>query len=230
MNGQYYPFEGMKYLGQNATTEISLVTFTGNTTNGSANIGNVSSYAGLAIGQLIAGPGVPAGAYIVDLDGSSGTITISLPATATTTNPNPATLVAGGITTQNLPLTVHLLQGSIPLNSALLFSQLTEANYDGYLPQAAVGPVIINCPPPRTFAAWQFNRQKYAPTDYTIGNTITGHCLTYTPPGASAPVVVCVETYPTGIPLLQDGDIHTFNPTLSFGLDQTAGVASPGIP
>src|SRR5262249_47544942 len=65
-------------------TDINFgISFTGNTTNGSPTVTNVSSVTGLAIGMPIAGAGIPAGATIAAVDGT--TITLSQNATATVT-------------------------------------------------------------------------------------------------------------------------------------------------
>lgn len=228
--GQFYSFEGLKYLLTNALTGVSLTRFTAVTTIGSANIAQVSSFVGLAVGQLIEGDNIPAGTFIVDLDGSSGTILLSQAATASTPNAATSTMVAGGTLTQNLALTIHLLQGTIPQGAGVSFSNLTEASYDGYLPQLAVPPIVVNTPPPRNYAVAQFERQQYVPTDYTVPNTINGLAWTFTQPGASSPTLLAVEVFDAPSPLQQDGDILTVNPVLSLPFDLTAGVASPGVP
>jgi hypothetical protein len=55
--------------------------FTGNTTSGSTTVSNVSSVAGLVVGQTVAGPGIAAGTTITAI----GTTTITLSQAATTT-------------------------------------------------------------------------------------------------------------------------------------------------
>lgn len=227
MNGQFYTFEGLKYLFNNALTATSLHPFTGTPANGSTSITAVSSVTGLQIGMLIAGANIPAGAYITGINSGTSTITISSAATGGTAGQQ---LVAGGLYTQNLPLTIHLLTGQIPLNDNVVFGNLTEANYDGYTPQLAGTLAVINTPFPRAFGCAQYDLLIWQPTDYNVPNTITGHCWTYTPPGASAPTLVAMEVYASSVPLQQDGDILSFNPTLSIGFDETAGVPSPGIP
>lgn len=67
---------------QIVTTSSVLVT-TGNITSGSNSIASLASTTGLAVGQAVSGTGIPAGAYVVTISGS--TITISQDATATTT-------------------------------------------------------------------------------------------------------------------------------------------------
>lgn len=52
-----------------------------NTTNGSANLANVTGP--FVVGENIAGPGIPAGAVITAYNSGAGTMTISRPATAT---------------------------------------------------------------------------------------------------------------------------------------------------
>lgn len=230
MSGQFFTFAGLQYLFENALTPVQLTEFTAVSTNGSALLSGVSSYTGLEVGQLIDGPTIPPGTYIVDLDGNSGTITLSQPATATTPSSSSSVFVAGGNYTQNLPLSIHLLTGPVVATPNVQMSQLTEANYDGYTPQQPVGPPVYNTPPPRAFFVAQYERLTFAPADYIVQNAITGHCWTYTPPGATSPIVVALESYGAPAPLFQPGDVHTFNPVLSIGFDETAGVSSPGVP
>lgn len=60
----------------------STISFTGDTTNTSTTIANVSSTAGLVVGQSISGAGIPLGATIATI-ASATSITISAAATAT---------------------------------------------------------------------------------------------------------------------------------------------------
>jgi hypothetical protein len=57
--------------------------FKGNTTTGSTSVTGVSSVTGLSVGQVVSGPGIPAGTTINTINGT--TITLSAPATATAT-------------------------------------------------------------------------------------------------------------------------------------------------
>lgn len=231
MAGQYYYYEGLKLLFQNSLTSSSGVVFTAEFNNNSNVLSAVSSYTGLFVGQSIYSQATPAGAYIVSLDNESGTIVMSAPAYFAGASANQAAIFFGGASvTSDAPLTVHLLQGSIPQGSDVTFAQFTEANYDGYVPQECALPLVINTPPPRQYGVAQFARQVYQPTDYTVQNMIVGHVITYTPSGSTTPIPVCSETYATAVPLQQDGDILTISPAMSMGFDQTAGVASPGIP
>lgn len=229
MNGQFYYFEGMKYILNNAFNPSGLAKITAQAVNGNSELSGVSSYADLYVGQQIDGDTVADGTYILDLDNSSGTVTLSQPAIATSPSGGSSTFVVGGSNMQNLPLTCHLLQGQIPQNSVVQFSQYTEANYDGYLPQLLSGPIIVNSPPPRSDAVASFNRVKFVPTDYQVQNDITGHVITYTPPGSSTPIPCWAEVYASSLPIAEDGDLVTVNPVASFAFDQTAGVASPGV-
>lgn len=58
-------------------------TFTGIVTNGSTSISLVSSVTGLAVGQLIAGPGIATGATITAINAGTSTLTVSPKSTAT---------------------------------------------------------------------------------------------------------------------------------------------------
>ena len=57
------------------------ITFTGDTTTGSVTITGVSGTAGLVVGQVVSGAGIPSGATIDSI--GSGTVTLSAAATAT---------------------------------------------------------------------------------------------------------------------------------------------------
>lgn len=89
--------------------------FTGDTTNGSGTIANVSSFTGLQIGQAIAGTGIPAGAAITALDTGANTITIAPVATATNSTVT-LTPVQVSATTSNVPtLRLTYKTGSNPV-------------------------------------------------------------------------------------------------------------------
>jgi len=75
---------GTVTLSANATV-TSTATPTGITTSGSQTITGVSSIAGLVVGQVITGPGIPASTVINAASGT--TITMSVAATATVTTP-----------------------------------------------------------------------------------------------------------------------------------------------
>ncbi len=229
MNAQFYTFQGMAYLLGNAAPQPASVSFTGIATTGSASIGAAVGASSLEVGQVITSSLFPAGTYVVDPNGPSGTVVVSQPATGTTPSSSTSTFTAGALYTQNLPLTIHLLTGTIPQASNASFGQMTEATYDGYAPQLVVGPPIVSAPPPRTYAAMQFQRMSFIPADYAVPNVVTGHCWTITVPGQSSPVLVASELYAAVVPLQQPGDILTLDPVLSLGFDQTAGVASPSI-
>lgn len=64
-------------------TSLLTITFTGNTSSGSATISSVSSTDGLAIGHVVTGSGIPANTTIIAF--TSNTITLSANATATGT-------------------------------------------------------------------------------------------------------------------------------------------------
>jgi Divergent InlB B-repeat domain len=70
--------------GADPTTDGTVATLTGNTTNGSLQITNLSSVTGLAASQPISGPGVQAGATIQSITPPSA-VTMNLPANKTNT-------------------------------------------------------------------------------------------------------------------------------------------------
>lgn len=79
------------------TATIAQKSFTGTLTNNNNTVSAVSSFTGLAVGQTITGPDIPAGTTITALNSGAATLTMSATATASVTG---ATLVAnqGGIT------------------------------------------------------------------------------------------------------------------------------------
>lgn len=70
--------------------------FTGDTSEGSADISNVSNFTGLFVGIGMFGPGIPKGAVIDTMDAGAGTITLSVQAEADGTG---ATFTGGFQTT-----------------------------------------------------------------------------------------------------------------------------------
>jgi hypothetical protein len=71
---------------QNVFSALATNTFTANTTNGSVYLTNISATKSLSVGQTLSGTGIPNGAYIVDINGTLGSITMSAAATATNTS------------------------------------------------------------------------------------------------------------------------------------------------
>lgn len=73
-------------LSQNASTSLAgvdLFTLTGDTTNGSVLITNLSNTAGLVVGMAIKGGGIPIGTRITSIDAGASTLTLSAPVPAT---------------------------------------------------------------------------------------------------------------------------------------------------
>ena len=73
-------------LSQNASTSLAgvdLFTLTGNTTNGSAQITNLSNTAGLVVGMVLKGGNIPSGARIIAIDAGASTLTLSVAVPAT---------------------------------------------------------------------------------------------------------------------------------------------------
>ncbi len=84
-------------------------TFTGTTTNGSALVTNISSVAGLTIGQTVTGTGIPSGATIVAI----GTTTITLSQNATASNAGiTITPLGQSVTVDNTGGGIQFLAGS----------------------------------------------------------------------------------------------------------------------
>jgi uncharacterized delta-60 repeat protein len=75
-------------LSQSANTSqagVDLFTLTGNTITGSAQISNLSNTAGLVVGMVLKGAGIPSGARITVINAGAATLTLSVPIPATRT-------------------------------------------------------------------------------------------------------------------------------------------------
>lgn len=224
--GQYYTFAGLQFLAERALENEGNVNFTANATSGSPYLSSVSTLANLEVGMVVSGTGVPANTSILDLNVASGQILLSNNMTAGATA---GSFTASSNIWASATISVHLLQGAIPLSPDATFSQMTEATYDGYAPQNLGYTLVVNSPPPRDYAVWQWDRSVWQPIDYAVPNVITGHCFTATLPGQTAPTLLAMEVYPSSANLQQPGDILTFNPVMSFAFDQTAGPFAPGV-
>lgn len=82
------PVDGLPVTGTSRTFTVTntnaVTTLTGNTTTGQASIAGLSSTAGLAVGMLASGTGIPAGAKIASItNGTSLVLTANATATAT---------------------------------------------------------------------------------------------------------------------------------------------------
>jgi hypothetical protein len=86
----------------------SAVSFTGNTNNGSPTISNVSTTAGLSVGQAITGAGIPAGTTLTAIGPT--TITLSQNATGTSAG---VELTASGVFSLGLPGAANSLNGDL---------------------------------------------------------------------------------------------------------------------
>lgn len=90
---------------------IPVVAFTGNTTSGSSVITNVNPMAGLSVGTIIFGTGIPVGAKIVSID-SATEVTIDQPTTTTG--------VAAGIVGSNISANYSLTPQTFIGNPAVV--------------------------------------------------------------------------------------------------------------
>ena len=72
--------------------DSTATTFTGTLTAGSPSVTNLTSMAGLVVGQAVTGAGIPAGTTIQIINGSNGTVTLSANVTAS----GPESLTASG--------------------------------------------------------------------------------------------------------------------------------------
>lgn len=227
--GVYYTIPGKLYLSQASKTPIVPTSLTGVLTSGSPTINNVSSFANIAIGSILSGTGIPPSTTVIGFSTVASTITMSANATATSTTSAPTAITAFGNVVQTYGLTVHLLTGQIPQGPRSTWAQLTEATYDGYIPQNVIYPMVFSTSDDQNVNA-SCQAMTFAPLDYAISNTITGLAWTYTPPGASAPVLVATEVFPAPITLSAQGDMLRVLPNLPDACDCTALQPSAILP
>ncbi len=142
-------------------------TFTGSITSGSAIVTNVSSVAGLTIGQTVAGTGIPAGTTIVAI----GTTTITLSQNATATNAGiTITPLGQSVTVDNTGGGIQFLSGS---TLEVGMSNVGVGFTDSLIKKAgATGNITIQ--PGARLIGEALNGNGLAPgTDFT-GTTTTG--------------------------------------------------------
>ncbi len=120
---------------------IASSSFTGNTTNASATVTSVSSTAGLAIGTLVTGTGIPANTYIASID-SSTQITLNSNATATNSGITISynTVVGGMVPTKTLRLPdeygidgwgrriMYVVDVNVTANEAFAYMPVTDSS------------------------------------------------------------------------------------------------------
>lgn len=100
---------------------------TGNTTNGSAVITNVSSTAGVWIGMPVSGPGIPANSYITSVNTGATTFTINAPATATGVD----VALAMGANFENRGLVLRNVKSSGSAESVIIAADVDQCTIDG---------------------------------------------------------------------------------------------------
>jgi hypothetical protein len=154
------------------------LTFTGNTTNGSTTVTNVSSTAGLTAGETVSGSGIPANTAIVAVDSATSAITLSNPATTpgtgTTFTAGSGRLLAG---TNKVYQTVNARSGT-PRTfrdgaTAADSNVVTSTNQAQFTP-ADVGKSISGSPPPGTIPAGAVITSWISATSVTISANATG--------------------------------------------------------
>ena len=187
-------YTGYNPAGSSGTTLVVSGTFTGNTTNLSTNITNVSSFTGIVIGEVISGSGIPTGATVVSTNVSAGTITISANATASATS---VTFTWGGTSGMFQGMTVTgtgFVSGQtislIANSTTVILSKAPDATPSGtllfsystipYITLGATKFTIANkgTPATTTVAALQSRGQvaaTYVPSGNFTANTTSGN-------------------------------------------------------
>jgi hypothetical protein len=125
---------------QSITTNAPSVTFTGSTTLGQANVTHVSSFAGLQVGMEVSGPGIPAGATIINLNPTDPTnLVITLSANATATGTPPALTAADFTIT--LTVVSSGVNNGVP-NSTYIFAPIFTAPTGATIAGGTLNPYL----------------------------------------------------------------------------------------
>lgn len=228
--GQHYTRAGLNFLFSRAAYQKTLGTMSGTHTKGTNVITGISNLPavllGLRVGQMLAGQGTD-GRYVVGWDVPSSTVFMNAPSTGTGT-------LTGAINFYSYyasvyPLWVNLLTGPIPTSPDATFTDLTFATYSGYIAQPILTFPVITHSKDGQFGVCQHDRMVFQPSDYSVPNYITGHAFIVSNWVSSPPPLVAVEIYPSAVPLLQEGDLLTVNPVLSWPFDCSAGPSGTRV-
>jgi hypothetical protein len=139
-----------------ASSSVTTISFSGIVTSGSATVSAVSSVSGLAVGQLIAGAGMPVGATIKTVGTNS--ITISANATASSTVQPTGLSTSGSNTLTSVSSVAGITVGlSITGTGIPTGTTVTALGTNTITMSAAstltVSPVTVTCPTAQTLVA-----------------------------------------------------------------------------
>ena len=223
--GVFYTFAGLQWMLDHVPELTVIGTALGLTSGSTVSTDTLATPTGLKATMELTSEGtdLTSGTTVESVDGN--TVNLSAAALATAS----AFPVAGfspSVDTEQL--TLHLLTGAIPQGLYTLFAALTEATYDGY----AAEPITFDGIVQTDGAAYAWLAapcQTWAPTDYTIPNTITGQAWTIPGGGENPPILIATEIFVTPINLSNPGDVIKEIPILPLPNDVTAGPASPII-
>jgi hypothetical protein len=195
----------------------ALVSFTGNTTEGSTSVTSVSSIAGLVVGQAIAGTGIAGGSTITAITTNPNTITLSLAATATETG---TTITTGSLPTITVGMLVSTNEPArlIPvLGSGGEISAINVAySYQG---TGYPSTVAINISDPNgtgaTATATMSGGGVSSVTMTAHGSGYTNPSITIAPSGSAVSITPVVSNYIAYVPVTSGGSGYTGLPTLT---------------
>ena len=137
-----------------ASTPAQTVLFTGIATSGSAVLTAVSSVAGLAVGQLIAGTGIPVGATIASITSTS--VTMSAKATASSTVTPVAITTSGSNILTSVSSVTGLLVGQaitgtgIPTGATIMAIGTTTVTMSANATATITSAETVTSPTPQT--------------------------------------------------------------------------------
>lgn len=221
--GQFYTYNGLAWLFDHVPELAVIGTALGLTSGSPVSMDTLATPSKLETGMVLTSEGTDLTSGTTVSGVVSNTVTMSNPALATAS----AFPVAGYLPgVDGEQLTLHLLTGAIPQGPYTTFSELTEANYDGY----ADVPVVFDGLVQTDGAAFAWIGgpcETFNPTDYTVPNTITGMAWTYPGVGMAGPQLVATEAFAHPVSLALPGEILKVLPILSLPFDCTAGPASP---
>ena len=217
--GVFYTFAGLQRL-LTAMVGGSGVYGLADLTLGSPDMTLLGPITGLVAGDLIIGPGIPVGTYVVSVVGTA--VVMSANATSAETNVN-YSFVGPPISADGVQL--DLLTGVIPQTPTTTYAEVTVATYDGYAP---INPLTWQAALQDGTWAWiAAECETFIPADYTVRNTITGMAYSIPGVGAGPRILLATEVFLSPIVLAAEGQGVQVTPILPLPFDCTAAPPSP---
>lgn len=202
----YWTYQGLKRLLA-ALQEAEVVTEAGASTSGNAVFVSDTNPSLLKVGMTISSPAFPAGTKVNAVAGAN--VTMNANATATTDPVDVTGVLPAGILE---PVSLHACTGVIPNTPGMLFDDLTEADFNGYVAKELTPSVVQMSD--AAHAALAYGCIKWEPSNYAVVNTISG--VAFTIPGGGDPILLAVEVFEAPITLAVDGQVLSMLPTLNL--------------